>query len=254
MAEGTQYSPWFSNLWEFTVTSSYTYSYTSKILSPEGDFFDKGPDNVPGLSLITSPWPNWSLEGEIYFDSNPQANFAYINSYITPRYLWMNDLVGDPVSLSTGVTLSFPDGSFQHDLSFFYIGDVNAEFNTTIGRQWEKDDVIQKLWGYAGLGVANKGSPWIHTLLTYENTPCDPLTFTLYGELYAGLGTRNLNGNVPFTGYGPIRYRSIDIGTTLALTTRYGIVTLGADYVIYAYNAPIHAYAFSISLANSFSF
>jgi len=211
----TEYEPWFGAPWEFHSRLSYTYSHTERVQSPAGSF--KYIDNYHEFagSLMMTVWPDLSVEAELAFLTSDDIDFSYEVFILTARKLWLDDLCGDWISLATGVTMAFPPKRILHDFDFPYHGHVNAELHLTAGKEFRSCCTMEwnwRLWGLIGYGVAEKGSPWVHGLITFDQGISECAHFSLFMELLYGLGGENIIPGVPFRGYASIQHETIDLG------------------------------------------
>ncbi|MGH2638465.1 MAG: hypothetical protein ACRDF4_04185, partial [Rhabdochlamydiaceae bacterium] len=94
--------PWFCNVWEFTFTPTYTYSRYPDV--QHGIPHDQRPSNDHILSFDFSlpPSPQWQIDSEVEFADTPKQSMGLRSVAFQVRYLWLDDLLGDPVSLTTG--------------------------------------------------------------------------------------------------------------------------------------------------------
>jgi hypothetical protein len=235
--------PWFTPMFELqgraTTLGQLYYSVDTKegkIKYPAGSFF-------LDLELFTTLLQQWSVEFEAIAAQTRHRSFGFDSLSLTGRYLWMDDVVGDPVSLTTGLTLYKVFKLSRHDLSIFHHGGIEAELHAAIGKEiscgaeWKT-----RAWCVAGLGVGDLGSPWIRADAHWEHRWCmlHQLRFSLL-TLW-GLGTRPLRSVRHFQGYGPIQHHSIDAGLRYTYLLNHGIA-LSAEYAfrVYAHNCPSSA-------------
>ncbi len=181
--------------------------------TPQGSFPFKSNNATLATSLGLTFWPDWNAEIGLLLTKTSDIGFSYEAAYTTIRYQWMDDLVGDPLSLTTGITLSFPRTAFLHNFSYDYHGHFNAELHATFGKEWGcMGGPLLNAWGLAGVGIAEKGSPWLHGLAVcdFAFNPC--LSVGCFLEGVFGLGHDNIIPSTFFPGYASIGHRSLDLG------------------------------------------
>src|SRR5262249_54470415 len=127
--------------------------------------------------------------------------------------------------------------------SSFHHGLYNSEFFLSIGKELP-DDLLwgSRLWGVAGVGVAEKGSAWLRFRLEYEKRLRERHALRGFVHSLCGLGGKRLHKN-GFQGYGPVAHRSIDLGLRyMYFIDYYGSASLQYSYRIYASNFPSRAH------------
>lgn len=164
---------------------------------------------------------------------------AWDNIHLTGRYLWLDDDKGDPVSFTTGLTLSRAWKEAVDDISSFHHGRNEAFLHMALGKQKIKGSTWQsRWWGILGIGTADKWTPWIVANAAYEWNLCDPHRIRLFVNTLWGCGRKELN-TCDFKGYGTIDHRSIDLGLRYTYQLDYyGILSIGYIRRVYAHNFP----------------
>jgi hypothetical protein len=254
-AYATDYTPWFTPPFEFQGRAGYVYEHADTVQSPLGSFSSPTDNSSAHFSLAVTPWPYWNVETELFLTHTADISFAYEAALVTVRYAWLDDILGDCVTLATGATLSFPGSRFLHIYSFPYHGTVNTEFHATLGKEWACGCEWQtRAWALAGYGIANRGSGWIHGLAAFEYRLHRCTTATLFAETLCGLGDDSIIPFIPFEGYASISHRNVNLGAALdyALAGCYTLTLLGW-YSPYAHNFIDHSWGASLSLLLPFS-
>lgn len=256
-----QLAPWFGNVWEFEATAAYHFQHYNTVQSPDRDISHHSNDHFAHFALGISPWPRWDVELELLLASTASNSFGYEAFRATGRYLLFDDILCDPFSLATGVTLTCVADRFLKDFSIPFHGNVNAEFHIAIGKEWayctflsctENCTWMTRLWALVGIGVANRGLPWGHGIIAAEYNYWDRWQAGVYSDLLYGFGSKDIIE--PFKGYASIDHQSVDLGGFF----RYRVFPLGslkADYAyrIHAHNFPEHAHIFTLALEIPFS-
>lgn len=237
----TDYSPWFSPLWEFQGRLSSSYGRVSKVQSPKGDFRAPSNNITVAPSLALTPWPYWSAEIELYLSTSHDIPCSYEAIWGTLRYQWLDESCGDPLTLVAGATLSLPGGRYVHSFNYLYHGEINAEWHLTAGKGWSE---CCSAWFLAGWGIANRGSGWLHALGVVEF--CG---WGLFSESFIGFGGGDILPDRPFKGYASIAHRSLDIGAFVDLPIFYfGELTFLGWYNLYARNFTKHDFGCAVTL------
>ena len=254
-AYATEYEPWFTPPFEFQGRASYLYQRIDKVDSPLGNFQAPSTISTLHLSLGMTPWPSWNVETQLLLARSRTISFSYEAALITLRYAWLDAINGDFLSLVPGLTLAFPGGRYLHSFDFFYHGHVNSELHITLGKEWSyNDEWIFRFWTLGGLGLANRGSPWLHGLAKLSCHLRPSLSLGLFSEALHGLGSQDLIPGLPFKGYASINHLTIDLGGFVDYEIRYvGTLSLLGWYNIYARNSIVHYWGAGLSLLFPFS-
>lgn len=251
----TEYAPWFTPPFEFQGRISYLYEHSNRVQSPSGSFTKSTRNSSAHLSLAATPWPHWNVEAEVFLTHTSDIGFAYEATWLTIRYAWLDDIAGDCFSMVTGLTLSFPEKRFLREFSFPYHGHTNAELHATLGKEWAcGTDWKARFWGLAGFGIAERGSPWLHGLGTFEYHLFPYAVAGVFTEALYGLGSNNILTHTPFKGYASISHQTIDLGGYIDYEIRYwGNLKLLGWYSVHSRNFIEHAWGATVTVLIPFS-
>ncbi len=246
--------PWFCNVYEFTLTPSYTYSRYRDVQDGHPQLPSVSNDHLLAFDLAVPPSPNWEAGADIEFAETPRQPFGIRSGALQGRYLWLNDCVGDPVSLSTGISARGVSHHSLKDVSSPYHSNVNFELNTSIGREWDQGfDWRLRLWGFGAIGMANRGFPWGRAFATFEGN-IHHHRLGLFSEFYAGFGDHALVNTRHFLGYAFIRHRSLDLGIQYTYAFEiWGHLSLSYTRRLYARSFPENVNFFTLSYLFPFS-
>lgn len=215
-ASGLEKQPWFSDVYEFHLLTSYTYSDYHKI-NRETIPNTGSKDHDFDFSIETSPAPQWSVDGEVSFVDTSRQSFSFRSLALQGRYLWLDDVIGDPLSLATGVSARFTSRRSLRDVSCPYHGSGEFLLHVAFGKEFDPNRYFRyRFWGYGSLGFATSGSPWFSGTASFEGKYFDEHTGALFLEGGHGYGKRTQVDPNDFFGYGRIRYKFLDVGA------RYG--------------------------------
>ncbi|MEZ5314788.1 MAG: hypothetical protein R3E91_01035 [Chlamydiales bacterium] len=239
--ENIRYAPWLPPLWEMQKEISYSYSQQKFVQSPKEIFLDPSQCYTLAGHFELTPWPYWNIKMDLLLTQIDPIPFSYQAVYTTIRYQWFDDIRGDPITLTTGITLSFPGKRYLHNYNFPYHGEINSELHATIGKEWtDRNDWWMRGWVFGGWGIANRGNGWLHGIASLEFKPkyCDWGFFT---EALFGLGSHDIVLDKPFVGYALIHHKTINIGSYLHphLKLVHPLSFVGW-YNPYAYNFVFH--------------
>jgi hypothetical protein len=249
----TEFQPWVGNYFEFEWRNTLLYqtypvinSNSQRVKYSSSDFFF-----TTSLSNALKPEFSIELEAALAYTRHQKGNID--NFRLTGRYMWLDDLLGDRISLTTGVKLTQSFLNSLHDISSFHHGRAEAEFFISLGQE----ESLETKWGsrwwvVGGIGVANRGSAWLHAQSTYEFRLLPKHEVRLFGEGLLGLGHKQLPIH-HFHGYGPIQHRSLDLGIRYTyLIDFFGSASFEYSNRVYARNFPAQAHRFLLNLLYTF--
>ena len=248
--------PWFGNVYEFDLTGRYTYSYYHRVPDAITQLDQTSEDHTLYFDLEFPPSPYWSLDADIHFADTPRQAFSFSSTALQLRYLWLDDIIGDPISLTSGFSCRYTCRRSLKDISCPSHRDFDFQAHFAMGKEFDKFEFWRyRIWGYGGLGIANEGSPWMRAILSFETNHKDRniLGVFLFGEHCFG---KKIKLNIDhFCGYGRIRSKYISI------MVRYGLRinewgTLRFEYTrrILAKRCPADVNRFAMSFLLPFSF
>ncbi len=231
----TEFAPWFGNQYQFEARWKALYQKYNHI----GSHPYQADDLFTQLSLSFSPDPALSGEAEILFADTRYRDFGFDSGKVTGRYLLLDDIVGDPVSLTMGLSLAFPIYRGLHDISSLHHGMIETEAHLAIGKEYSYlNQWHQRQYALLGVGIATQGSPWLHFLCSWEKRLCVGWTFELFAKSLLGFGKRKVHVS-KFNGYGAIAHRSLDLGAKINYILDFsGVVTFEYVYRVLARNYP----------------
>ncbi|MFZ0565863.1 MAG: hypothetical protein WAM28_06740 [Chlamydiales bacterium] len=247
--------PWLPPLWEFQSLVGFFYEHENRVQTPKGSFNEPANDYVTQLSLAVTPWPDWYVQADVLITKTTGIPFSYESSFWTVRRLWLDGLNGDLFTLATGVVAFFPGNRYLSDLSSFYHGNANVEFEIIIGKEWAHgEEWFTRVWALGGIGTANRGMPWIPIYAVWEFNLND-CQLSLYTDMLFGLGRNDIIPDRPFKGYALIGHRNIDLGAFLTYQLGcFGSLVVEGWYNIYAHNSIENYFGGGVSLIIPFGF
>lgn len=248
--------PWFGDCLEFHFLGSYTYSYFDRVQKGTPQLTSTFQSNVGYLGLDFSPTPEWSIDSEMQVADTTQQNFNFRTLALQARYLWLDDIIGDRVSLATGASARFTNSDSLHDVSCPFHSNFDFELNFSFGKEFDvTEDWAWRFWGYGAVGHANVGSPWVRGVLALETNYDDQHKFAVFADGINGYGRHTTVHIDHFNGYAKIRQKSIDLGGRYGY--RLGVYgTLRFSYVrrVLAKSCPEEVNSFIVSYMLPFSF
>jgi hypothetical protein len=249
-------APWFGDVYEFHFLSKYTYSRYSKVNGAIFSLDETVNDHFLHFNLSFAPSLQWSIDSDLEFNASPFQDFGFCSVAFQARYLFKDDIIGDPISLSLGSNFRIISSESLKDISILYHSNVDFEFNLAFGKEFSKLDYWRfRFWFYGSIGIANEGSPWVRGEFSMEGNLNEKRKWALFAKAMHGYGKQQQINIYDFHGYGRVRQRNIDLGF------RYGYRlnvwgTLSFEYKrrILARRCPENVNFFSISYLLPFSF
>lgn len=247
--------PWFGDVYEFHFLGSYAYSQFDRVQNGEPQLTGVFQSNVVYLGLDFSPSPEWSIDTDLQVASTTQNSFYFRTWGVQGRYLWLDDIVGDPVTFTTGANARVMSTVSLRDVSSPYHGNVDFEVNFALGKEFDAADSWRfRVWGYGAVGQANRGSPWVKAIVALETNIEDAHKLGFFATGMNGYGGHRTVFTDHFDGYAKIRQKSID----LAVRYGYRIGVWGTIRVEYqrrvlAKSCPQNVNTFSLSYLLPFS-
>lgn len=247
------YQPWLGNVYEFEWQNDLIYQNFSKVASnsqlkkySSNDFFLS--------SRLSNSKDNYSLEGGFTLARTRKQMWDVDHLILTGKYVWWDDVAGDPLTLTTGLTLSECFVPALRDLSSFHHGRGEAELFISLGAETEQNGTLwlAKRWGVASIGISERGSPWLRGQLVYEFRLCTYHELGFQLLTLWGLGRERLRPH-DFHGYGSIRHQSADVGVKYTYLIPFiGKFSLEYYYRPYARNFPAQAHQAVLSFLCTF--
>lgn len=245
----TELRPWFGPTFQPEIRASYHFQYYPQPFG--GETLHSGI-----LSGLISPWPTWSTELEFAITDSTQRGFFFDYGKWTVRYLLMDDVVGDPVSMTVGGSLTFPSATSIRDIGTFHLGSVNLELHTAIGKEITCGyDWAWRMWALGAIESSFQSWPHVNGRLVVERNLRDRHHFqlALLGEV--ALSGRSLPPPRFFPGYAKIQTRYLDIeGCYTYLIPFSWQIKICYAYRLAAKNTPRRLHSVLITLFYPLSF
>ncbi len=244
-------APWFRDLYEFHLDSSFAYSRYRNVQGASVQLKEPSNDYLVAFDVGMSPLSSVDAQIEVQFAQTPRQSLGLRSGAIFGRYLWLDDIAGDPVSLTSGLSLRGVSGGSIRDVSSPFHSYFNLELNSAVGKEWSRgSDWKMRTFGLLGLGTGNQGLPWLRVYgeFAYSWIAHQLSCFT---EGYFGFGTHDHVNVNNFHGWGKYRHESIDIGVKYSYTFEiWGTLSIAYDQRIFAKTFPAywHGVLFSYSL------
>ena len=237
----TEYQPWLGNWYEFECRSSLLYQEYPKLSTGDGTIKRDEQDLFLNVSLANArPDPDMGFELEFRQAGTWKQKGDLDQIKFTSRLVLRDDVAGDPLSVTIGLSYT---QAFKHslqDVSSFHHGYYEGEGFISIGQE-KADETIweSRWWSLFSLGVAERGSPWCRVWLNYEKRFLEKHEVQVSCRSLWGFGNRSLCEK-KFNGYGSVHHQSIDLGLRYTyLLEFYGSLSIEYAYRVYGKNFPV---------------
>lgn len=248
---GTDLTPWLTRHYEIQASATELLQYYQTIQSPHKHIRNHTLDSFTTFGLELSAY-DYSTELETTVAHTHRQKAGCDNVRLTGRYRFMNDILGDVVSATAGVTVTQAFRNSLRDPSSFHHGIIEAEAHLSIGRETSCRSLwISRWWGLIGLGCGDYGSPWLHGHFEWEKNWYNQQHWSLFADTLWGIGGNSFA--LPFRGYGSVRHQSLDIGSRYRYIFENGFrISLEYAFRVYALNFPQNTNRLTIELLYPF--
>lgn len=246
--------PWVGNYLEFEWRTTPLYQSYHRVASHSQLVDYASDDFFLTTSLSNTLAAELAVEVEVTAAHTRRQRWDVDNFRLALRYMWLDDLLGDRISLTTGAILTQSFANSLPDISSFHHGRSEAELFVSVGRENSGEETwISRWWGVGGIGFAERGSPWLRGNIAYEYRFAPVQEVRLFVNSLWGLGHKRLRIH-DFHGYGSLQHQSVDVGIRYTHLIRYfGSVALEYSNRRYARNFPAQVHCVLFTFLFTFS-
>lgn len=246
--------PWFGNPYEFELQSAFTYYRFHEVEGASRQLSAPSNTRVILLDLgLTLPQFDFQMEGE--FAKTNSINWALRSAAFQGRFQMLDDISGDPVSVVLGLNIRGAPHRLLRDVSTPYASEFNLEMTGSIGKEWSSAGKwTMRTYGFAAVGIANRGYPWTRELFVWQYNLQDTHRFTLFADGDFGFGNKQHVNVKHFNGWAKFQHQSIDLGIAYGYKISvYGLLSATYAHRIFAHNFPERVNFFTLSYCLPFS-
>ncbi len=246
------FKPWLPEMLVFEWRNSLTYQTYPSVAKGSHTRKFSSDDYFINTSLSTSVYEyGLELEANQAFTSCQKGSIDNLSA--TLRYVILDDIAGDPLSFTAGLSYIQPFYWSLKDISSFHHGRVEGELFVSLGKEKACGEIwIHRWWTVGAVGLADRGSPWLRLNLGYDLRTADNQEWRLFCHTLWGLGNRDISID-HFKGYGAINHRSVNLGFRYTyLIEDLGSLSFEYTNRVYAYNFPAYANIFLIEFRYDF--
>lgn len=235
-----QERPWFGQMFEFHLRPQYAYTFFDKVdrsTAPlSGTFFQ----HLLALGCEVTVPPTWNYQVEVDFADTTPISWGYRSAAIQVTKLWFDDVCGDLLSLTTGISYRDSSARLRRALTTPFHARGNFELHAAAGKEWsERCDWIFRTYGTVAIGQGTRGAAWFRGDLFFWWNFCDVHQLRFYAKSYFGLGKQDTVPLPDFRGWSRIGHQSIDLGGSYRYQFDcFGSLRLDYLYRVYARSYP----------------
>ncbi len=247
--------PWLGNFLEFTFDGAFAYSRFTEVNNSLCPLEDPSNNYLVNLDLSFVPWPTVSTDFELQLAETPRQSFGYRSFATQFRYQILDDLLGDPISLTSSFNFRHVSSDSVRDISSPFHSKYNYELNLSAGKEWNyRIWWILRTFGFLAVGQGSSGWPWLTLHAAVQsNCPIDH-QFRFFIESYIGFGGDKIVNIDDFNGWGKIQHRSIDLGIGYRyILGVWGSASLDYQQRVYAHSYPENEFALIFTYSLPFS-
>ena len=241
--------PYFPQPLQPIAEVGYDFEYFKRV---EGLFDDHFPEHghTANLGLLFAPNLDWCLEATLRLTDTNRHHFFFNDVEFAARYLFLDDVIGDPLSLCGGIAATISSRKSLDDFLTEHLSQVDIDLfaaaghEQAIGARWFERTLLM-----GGITIPIRGSPlfWFEAALHFNDR--DRYVFGLWIGGAVGLGGHNLSTPGDFKGYGPIKTRSAETGLFIERSlSLFGSLIFEYSIRLFAHNLPQYAQCFSLTL------
>lgn len=245
----TDLKPWLDPDFQIIGRATALFQFYPYIKTPHRHIRRNEGDGFYTLSGSVAAC-NYSGEVELTVADTHQQHLDVDNIRLTGRYLAMDDILGDPVSLTVGASVI---QAFRHslfDISSFHHAQIAVEGHIAFGQECSCYELwTSRWWSVFRCGGGDTGALWMSGFCAWEKNWDNEHELRLFAESLYGFGGRNIRSYEHFRGYGGIKHRSLDVGVRYTRLFAYGeALSIQYSFRPYAYNFPACASLLEIKL------
>ena len=255
VASTLETKPWLGTVWEFDFSAAYTYSRFSRVDGASAQLKHPFNDQLVTLDIGFTPSEMWDVRAEVEVVNTPRQSWGYRSAAVQGRVQWLDDISGDPLSLTSGLNMREVSTVSLRDISCPYHSVVDFELTTAIGKEWSKGcHWTMRTWGNVGIGMANRGYPWLSAQGVVEKNWNNHHRAILFADGYIGFGPKQHVDVNHFHGWAKYHHQSVDLGVGYQYHfDLWGDITVSYAYRVFAHTFPERVNFFTIAYQVPFS-
>lgn len=239
----TELQPWSGTQYDLDVRAASLLQQFQRLDAARGTVKRPEVDGFYYLSAHFVAKENVTAEVELSALDSRHRLFGLDALRLTGRYFWLNDVVGDSISLVTGLTVSKIFEAARANIATFDHGGIACEGHAAIGKELSCEQFwTSRAWGVFAVGIADAGWPWLRASLVWERNWWELHQLKIFAEGIRGFGNRRLHLHPSFQGYGAIHFQAIDVGMRYSFRMENNtLLSISYAYRVFGSNCPLNA-------------
>lgn len=240
-ADAFEMQPWFSYPFEVHFRPSYFASYYPSIEGSVNPLSYNSWNQLLNVNMGMNTMAQFDTQIEVEFFNTKKINPTLLSVGAMGRYLLLDDVEGDPLSLSIGISARYVPDHALRDPFDPYHNIVNFESHIACGKEIDRLHFwVNRFYGIACVGIANVGAPWIKGIGGIEFSSKDNRDQSAVQIVsYFGFGEEQFVNVDAFYGYAKVWHQSVDLSAVYRHAFEiWGTLSLEIGYRVYAKNYP----------------
>lgn len=249
--------PWYDYPLEIHFRPSYLIAYYSSIngLTQPSSYQSLNQVLTANFGFTTMSQFDVQIESEILLKTK-MLDPTLMSVGIQGRYLILDDVEGDPLSVSLGVNMRYVPDHVRQDPFCPYHNLMNFETHAALGKEFDHlERWTYRAFAIASIGIANQGAMWVKGLGAFAMHSKDEKhegIFTV--DSYFGFGSRHFIDLNDFHGYYNIWHQNVDLSALYRYKFDiWGALSFCLGYRPYALDYPVHETYFILKYDLPFS-
>ncbi len=250
-----QKEPWLGNWLEFVGSLYQEHTQSHSVDTKEGSKEKFLHAERTRASLEFMPLEDLSTTLELMLVDTQSKEYGFEAARVGCRYRLLNDLTGDPLSLSCGFITSLSTPKRVKDLSSIEHGVFENELFASFGREFAyHNKSYYKSWGVVKSGIASSGSPWLGLEAHFGRVLHGEHYIDLFFRAEKGLSSHKLHHLNSFHSWSRVGYTYDDVGISYRLKElAYGSFYIEAATRLHARYCPKHTLSVQLGFFIPFS-
>lgn len=250
-----QKEPWLGNWLECVASLNESRTQSSTVNTASGKKHDRLYADRTIATIEFTPLIDLATALELGLSKTQSKPYGFENVKASCRYRILDDLVSDPVSLTTGVVCALSTPRRVKGLSSCAHGVFETEGHFALGREfWQHARSYYQAWLLGFGGIASSGSPWVGFEAHLGRVIHQKHYFDLFFRFNKGLSSHKLHRLSNFHSWSRIGYEFEELGIGYRLKE----IALGSCYIeattrILARSCPSNVWSVKVGLVLPFS-
>jgi hypothetical protein len=247
--------PWIGEPWLFNWLAGYTYGAYPDVEGNTNATPYGSHNQYIDLGLLAPLTPTLDVEFGLTLNNTNLIKWGFETVALQGRYQFMDDIQGDLISLTAGLSMRYVSPNNLRDPSCQYHKKWDFEAGVSAGKEWSQGPYwIARSFAWIAVGQGTSDYPWMRALLSLAGNIDNQWQGELFADSYFGFGNRVTVDPRDFHSYARIGHRSVDLGLRAGYKFAIlGLLNLEGAYRVYARAYPERNYAITMRYRYPFS-